>query len=157
MRALCLALAVTLAGCTTADFATTGAGVPPRSKQVSTAGGALQSVNAERRRRGLPALRWDGKLARAASGHAADMATNRYFSHKGRDGSALGDRLKRSGFVACFGAENIAVGQTSVEQVMREWMQSRGHRRNILDRRAEAVGVARADGDYWVMVLGAGC
>ncbi|WP_420010693.1 CAP domain-containing protein [Tateyamaria sp.] len=51
----------------------------------------------------------------------------------------------------------MAFGQQSLPAVMTAWMNSSGHRKNILSRKAKSVGVARATGDRWVMVLGASC
>ncbi|MEL6888135.1 MAG: CAP domain-containing protein [Pseudomonadota bacterium] len=117
----------------------------------------LQSVNAERARAGRAALIYDDRLEAVARAHGQDMAQAGFFSHTGSDGSDIGDRLRRGDVPFCFAAENIAQGQRSLSEVMRGWMGSRGHRRNILDRRAAAVGVARAPGNRWVMVLAAPC
>lgn len=117
----------------------------------------LAAVNAERAAKGRPTVAWNAKLEAAARAHAEDMAAQGYFSHTGRDGSEFTDRIKRAGYRACFWAENIAQGQRDIATVMAAWMDSRGHRRNILHRRAADVAVARAEGNIWVMVLGAPC
>lgn len=117
----------------------------------------LAAINAERASKGRPAIDWNTKLEAAARGHAEDMAAKGYFDHKSLDGSEFTDRIAREGYRACFWAENIAQGQRDVAGVMKAWMNSRGHKRNILHRRAKEVAVARADGDIWVMVLGAPC
>ena len=117
----------------------------------------LQAVNAERAQAGRAALVYDDRLEAVAGAHGQDMAQAGFFSHTGSDGSDIGDRLRRGGVSFCFAAENIAHGQRSLSAVMDGWMGSRGHRRNILDRRAAAVGVARAQGNRWVMVLAAPC
>ncbi|MEM8655629.1 MAG: CAP domain-containing protein [Pseudomonadota bacterium] len=117
----------------------------------------LAAVNAERATQGRAPLVYDTKLEAAARVHAQDMVAAGLFSHTGSDGSDIGLRLERVGYRYCFGAENIAAGQRSLTEVMASWMASRGHRRNILHRRAEAVGVARGPGNHWVMVLAAPC
>ncbi|MEO0670104.1 MAG: CAP domain-containing protein [Pseudomonadota bacterium] len=117
----------------------------------------LQAVNAERAQAGRAALIYDDRLEAVARAHGRDMAQAGFFSHTGSDGSDIGNRLRRGGVPFCFAAENIAQGQRSLNEVMRGWMGSRGHRRNILDRRAVTVGVARAPGNRWVMVLAAPC
>ncbi|WP_299150610.1 CAP domain-containing protein [uncultured Tateyamaria sp.] len=117
----------------------------------------LAAVNAERAAKGRSALIYDAQLEAAAVAHAQDMARAGFFSHTGSDGSNIGVRLKRVGYPFCFGAENIAAGQRSLNQVMAAWMGSTGHRKNILHRKAEAVGVAQGPGNRWVMVLGARC
>ena len=118
---------------------------------------ALNAINAERSAQGRSALVWDGKLEQAAQTHAQDMARKGYFSHTAPNGSTMSDRIKQAGYRACFAAENIAKGQRDLAQVMQSWMGSRGHRNNILNRKARAVGLAKAPGDVWVMVLGSPC
>lgn len=118
---------------------------------------ALAAVNAERNAKGRAALVYDDRLEAAALAHARDMAARNFMSHTGSDGSTLAKRLKRAGYKYCFGAENIAVGQPNLSRAMVAWMNSSGHRKNILSRKAEAMGFARAQGNRWVMVFGAQC
>ncbi|WP_234423593.1 CAP domain-containing protein [Tateyamaria sp. Alg231-49] len=117
----------------------------------------LAVVNNARAAEGRSALVYDARLETAARAHGEDMAAQGFFSHTGSDGSDIGTRLRRVDYGFCFGAENIAAGQKSLVDVMAAWMQSRGHRRNILHRKAKAVGIARVTGDRWVMVLAAPC
>lgn len=117
----------------------------------------LGTVNAQRSANGRASLTYDRRLEAVARAHAQDMATRGFFGHVGSDGSDLGKRLKRSGERYCFGAENVAYGQKSLATVMTAWMNSGGHRKNILHRKADSVGLARASGDRWVMVLGSRC
>lgn len=117
----------------------------------------LAAVNNVRAGEGRAPLVYDTRLEAAARAHGEDMATQGFFSHSGSDGSDVAVRLRRVGYVFCFGAENIAAGQRSLDEVMAGWMASRGHRRNILHRSAQAVGVARVTGNRWVMVLAAPC
>mmetsp|Transcript_23745 Transcript_23745/g.42569 ORF Transcript_23745/g.42569 Transcript_23745/m.42569 type:complete len:141 (-) Transcript_23745:1369-1791(-) len=124
---------------------------------ASANSGILAAVNAERQANGRAALSYDSKLEAAAAAHAKDMARHGFMSHTGSDGSDLAKRLKRAGYKYCFGAENVAFGQQSLPAVMTAWMNSSGHRKNILNRKATSVGLARATGDRWVMVLGAPC
>jgi uncharacterized protein YkwD len=119
--------------------------------------GMLAAINAERKAKGRAALSYDTRLAAAAEVHAKDMARHGFMSHTGSDGSDVGKRMSRAGYKFCFGAENVAFGQGSFPAVMTAWMNSSGHRQNILHRKAKAVGVARATGDRWVMVLAAPC
>ncbi len=117
-------------------------------------GGAAQGqTNAMRANAGLQPLRVSGALTRAAAEHARDMAQNRFFSHTGSDGSGIGDRARGAGYGFCFIAENIAQGQSSVDQVLTGWMASTGHRRNILSEGAREFALVR-EGNIWVMVLG---
>ncbi len=124
---------------------------------VSADPAVLAAVNAERAAQNRAPLIYDSALEAAARAHAQDMAQAGFFDHTGSDGSDIGQRLTRAGYRFCFGAENIAAGQRDLTEVMAGWMASRGHRRNILHRRAEAVGLAQAPGNLWVMVLAAPC
>ncbi|WP_299282478.1 CAP domain-containing protein [uncultured Tateyamaria sp.] len=117
----------------------------------------LAAVNAERAAKGRSALAYDAQLEAAAAAHAQDMARAGFFSHTGSDGSDISVRLQRVGYPFCFGAENIAAGQRSLNEVMAAWMGSPGHRKNILHRKAEEVGLAQGPGNHWVMVLGTRC
>jgi len=119
--------------------------------------GVLAAINAERLSNGRTALVYNKRLEAAARAHALDMAKRGFFSHTGSDGSDVGKRMKRAGYKYCFGAENVAFGQKSLSAVMAAWMKSSGHRKNILNRKVESVGLARATGDRWVMVLAASC
>ena len=118
---------------------------------------ALAAVNAQRAEAGRSALIYDMRLEAAARAHAEDMARAGFFGHTGSDGSDISQRLDRVGYQYCFGAENIAAGQRTLLEVMAAWMDSPGHRKNILHRKAKAVVVVRVDGNRWVMVLAAPC
>jgi uncharacterized protein YkwD len=117
----------------------------------------LTRVNAERAKAGCKAVVLDPRLTAAASGHAQDMATNNYFSHTSRDGRTFVDRIKAQGYPVPR-SENIAAGQPTVTAVMDAWMASAGHRANILDCSAVAMGAASANGGsygiYWVQDFG---
>jgi uncharacterized protein YkwD len=117
----------------------------------------VKLTNDARVRNGCSALRTDAKLTAAARAHSADMAKANYFSHTGRDGSTFVARAKRAGYNSAIG-ENIAWGYRTPAAVMDGWMNSSGHRANILNCRAKAVGVGvakKADGTpYWTQVFG---
>ena len=118
--------------------------------------GAL--LNAARAENGLPPLSPNAKLAAAARVHAKDMARGGFFSHVGSDKTKPSQRVTAQGYRYCFVAENIAQGWKTPEHVMQGWMDSAGHRSNNLSTKATEYGAARANGDYWVLVLGrAGC
>lgn len=114
-------------------------------------------VNTERAKAGCPAVHTDERLRTAARGHSVDMATYGYFSHTGRDGSSPWDRARRAGYDQAIG-ENIAYGYRTPAEVMRGWMNSDGHRANILNCAARAIGnglAYRADGTpYWTQMFG---
>jgi uncharacterized protein YkwD len=114
----------------------------------------LALVNRERGTAGCAPLAADDRLAAAARAHAVDMSANDYFSHVSQDGRSFVDRSKAKGYPDP-AAENIAKGQRTAEEVMRAWMDSPGHRANILDCNLKALGVGfTAKGYYWVQDFG---
>lgn len=120
----------------------------------------LRLTNAERQRAGLPPLRFSAQLGRAAQSHAADMVARRFFSHTGSNGSSTVERATAVGYRYSFLGENIAAGAATPEDTIRQWMQSPGHRRNILDANFTEIGFGymSASADryryYWVQVFG---
>ncbi|GAA2213944.1 hypothetical protein GCM10009850_094080 [Nonomuraea monospora] len=131
---------------------------------VSSVGSALENevvrlTNAERAKGGCRALTHDAKLRRAAFGHSADMAENDYFDHDSQDGRDMMDRIRATGFGGSAWAENIAMGQRSAAAVVRDWMNSDGHRQNIMNCTYTHIGVGAAkDGKgqiYWTQDFGA--
>jgi uncharacterized protein YkwD len=110
-------------------------------------------LNAERARHGLRPLRLDRRLSRAARGHSEDMARHDYFDHTSRDGASFIDRIRRTGYLAGARgwrvAENIAWGTahlSSPRAITRAWMNSPGHRANILDGSYREIGIGVASG-----------
>jgi uncharacterized protein YkwD len=120
----------------------------------------LQLTNAQRRQAGLPALRLSSQLGQAAQAHAQDMARNNIFSHTGSNGSSMVDRVKATGYSYSAIAENIAAGDPNPEATIRQWMNSPGHRRNILNRNYTEIGFGYVAAPntryrhYWVQVFG---
>lgn len=118
----------------------------------------LTAINAERQAKGLAPLRQDTRLQEAAQSHACDSATRNRMGHDGSDGSDLADRATRAGYGYREIAENVAQGYPTPQSVTKGWMNSPGHRRNILMRRATDAGLGvalGADGDlHWVLNLG---
>ncbi len=117
-------------------------------------------VNRERRLVGLYDLAWDDRLGLAARGHAEDMAFQNYFSHVSLDGRTPGDRITAAGYSWNACGENIAAGQMTPEEVMASWMNSAGHRANILTNTFCDIGVGYAYAPsssyrtYWVQNFG---
>jgi uncharacterized protein YkwD len=116
---------------------------PPTS--AGTGGSKAEDVvirltNQERAKAGCPALRMDSRLRTAARLHSKDMATQNYFSHTSLDGDSFVDRIKQAGYPNP-GAENIALGYQTAAAVMQGWMNSDGHRANILNCGLRAIGV----------------
>jgi uncharacterized protein YkwD len=128
---------------------------PPRREPVAvsgTMGEVISLTNQRRRDAGCGDLAPDGRLARAAQAHASDMNENGYFDHVSRDGRRFEQRVRAAGYPRP-GAENIAKGQTSASQVVREWMASPSHRSAMLTCAFTTIGVARS-GNYWVQEFG---
>ena len=117
---------------------------------------AFELVNAERQRRGLRPLAWDGGLTRLARYHSENMARGRFLSHVDRDGL---DLKARAGVVGLHGwrtlGENIAYNQGYPDPTafaVERWMISEKHRENAMNGEYThaAVGIARAsDGTYY--------
>jgi uncharacterized protein YkwD len=107
-----------------------------------------------------PALAWDTRLENVAAQHAADMATNNYFSHTGRDGSTPAQRVTRAGYPWRMTGENIAAGQLSPEAAVTGWIKSPGHCENLMNAGYTEMGVAAAVnpaskmGLYWAQEFG---
>ncbi|KAI9018875.1 CAP domain-containing protein [Hyaloraphidium curvatum] len=112
-------------------------------------------TNLERQKAGLRPLRYNQILSNAAKAHTDDMSSKGFMSHVGSDGSSPWDRFARAGFTNMrTGGENVAAGQTSEDQVMRDWMNSPGHRANILSPDFTLFGWART-GNYWAQEFAA--
>ena len=129
---------------------------PPLPAATPLSAAVIDLVNAERAGRGLAPMVWDQRLELAAQRHSDDQAAMRQMSHTGSDGSSLAERLARVGFSSRASGENVATGQTSAASVMSAWMNSPGHRANILSSNTRlGVGFAAgADGrTYWTQVF----
>jgi uncharacterized protein YkwD len=117
----------------------------------------LAAHNLERKKEGRGPLKLSEKLTRAALAHAKDMAEHHKLDHTGTDKSTVSVRVKRQGYAYIVVGENIADGQHNVDDVMTTWMESPGHRANILADFTE-MGAARVKDDegvnYWCVDLG---
>jgi len=129
--------------------------IAARAGEVSEDALAASTVcllNVERTERGLRGLRVNGRLSAAAQRHTSDMVRRRYFSHTSRSGSDMGDRIRSQGYLS--GArswmlgENLAWGsgeRSTPRSIVRAWMDSPGHRRNILTARFREIGIGVVD------------
>jgi uncharacterized protein YkwD len=106
-------------------------------------------VNQQRSKRRLRRVRLNGRLSRAAARHAKDMVRRDYFSHTSPSGSTFLQRIKVTGYVqrarAWSVGENLAWGsgdRSTPRSIVRAWMNSPGHRANILNGRFREVGIA---------------
>jgi hypothetical protein len=120
----------------------------------------LRLTNFVRQKAGLPALRLSTRLGQVALNHARDMAANNYFSHTGLNGSQSWDRAKAAGYHYSYIAENISAGHATPRKTILSWMNSPGHRKNILNPNYTEIGFGYAYSNaskykyYWVQVFG---
>jgi uncharacterized protein YkwD len=122
----------------------------------------LTLLNKDRSDNGLSALELDPLLCTVAQGHAQDMIDNNYFSHYNLDGWSPFDRMSYYGVDFGSAGENIAAGQDSPSAVETAWMNSPGHKANILGSsyRKVGLGIVQANGGnmyapgyYWVQAF----
>ncbi|MET7750932.1 CAP domain-containing protein [Micromonospora sp. NPDC005367] len=134
-----------------------GATNPPSGNVSAQAREVVDLVNAERAKAGCKALSIDDKLMTAAQRHSQDQADHKNMSHTGSDGSDPGDRIERVGYQWRTYGENVAWNQKTPAAVMDAWMNSPGHRANILNCAFTeiGVGIASSNGPYWTQVFAA--
>ncbi|MBX9387088.1 CAP domain-containing protein [Streptomonospora nanhaiensis] len=123
-------------------------GAPP-----SLAAAVVEIANDERADAGCAPLRVDPRLTAASQNHADDMAERDYMAHETPEGVGPQERAEEAGYSAWSG-ENVAAGYSSAEAVMDGWMNSPGHRANILDCGNTEIGVGVTDG-MWAQNFGA--
>lgn len=133
-------------------------GVDPFALEV------LNLTNQERSNAGLQPLSLNPQLNRAAEGHSESMALDDFFSHTGADGSTPFERIRAEGYEYQTAAENVAAGYATPADVVEGWMNSPGHRANILNGSLTELGVgyyylANDTGTinynhYWTQVFG---
>ncbi|MER7543648.1 CAP domain-containing protein, partial [Spirillospora sp. NPDC127506] len=122
-----------------------GGGTPSSGGSSSSEAAVVSLTNAERAKQGCEPLRVDSRLVVAARKHSADMAANNYFDHTSRNGDSPWKRMEDAGYPSP-GAENIAKGYPTAAAVVKGWMNSPGHRANILNCGLRAIGVGMASG-----------
>lgn len=109
----------------------------------------VELTNEERAKYGLQPLVLSDSLCKAAQEHANDMSSKNYFSHTSQDGRTVPDRIKKYISNYNYAGENIAYGYESPESVVQCWMNSKGHKANILEPNFMYIGVGYSD-SYWV-------
>ncbi len=111
----------------------------------------VRLTNAERAKGGCGPLKHDARLHAAALGHSKDMSANNYFDHDSLDGRDVADRVNAAGFSWTAVGENIAMGYPTAAAVVKGWMNSPGHRQNIMNCSYTHIGVgyAKSGGPYW--------
>ncbi|NDU77667.1 RNA polymerase, partial [Actinomadura sp. DSM 109109] len=135
----------------------------PAPRSTAPGGGTLAQrvvslANAERARNGCGALTVDSRLQAAAQGHSADMVARGFFDHTNPSGKDPGDRITAAGYRWSTYGENIAAGQRTPAAVVSAWMNSPGHRANILNCRFKNIGVGvalKSGSPYWTQNFGA--
>ncbi|MFP3916789.1 SafA/ExsA family spore coat assembly protein [Lysinibacillus telephonicus] len=114
----------------------------------------IRLVNVERANAGLPALKYDWELARVAEHKSQDMHDKKYFSHTSPTYGSPFTMMKNYGITYKSAGENIAQGQRTAQEVVNAWMNSAGHRANILNSNYTHIGVGYvADGNYWTQMF----
>ncbi|MRG27861.1 hypothetical protein GIJ05_06750 [Laceyella tengchongensis] len=125
----------------------------PTSNPSSFETQVVQLVNQERTRRGYKPLQMDAKLSQVARLKSEDMRDNNYFSHQSPTYGSPFDMMRKFGIQYTYAGENIAAGQQTPQDVMNSWMNSPGHRSNILNPNYTTIGVGFAKGGsygtYW--------
>ncbi|WP_433657677.1 CAP domain-containing protein [Nocardia sp. CA-128927] len=123
----------------------------------SAADEVVSLTNNERAKAGCAPLKAESHLTQAAQGHSEDMAAGGFMDHNSSKGDP-GDRISAAGYKAQTWAENIAAGQRSASEVVNSWMNSAGHRANILNCGLKDIGVGYAKGGngtaYWTQDFG---
>ena len=132
---------------TTDETTSTTESVSAYEKEVVTL------TNKERTKRGLKPLTLDTELSKMARDKSKDMVANHYFDHQSPTYGSPFDMMKRYGISYSYAGENIAAGQKTPEDVVEAWMNSEGHRENILNPNFTKIGVGYVQGgsygSYW--------
>jgi uncharacterized protein YkwD len=147
--ALLLALTAMLAPAGAQAQGCANTNVKPTRGNIEVVRGAILCLhNAERARHGLPALRESARLRRAAVRHSTHMVDAHFFDHTTPGGATMLDRIRSTGYTSGARAwsigENIAWGSgrlATAAQIERAWMNSAGHRANILQRSFREIGI----------------
>ncbi|MFG6118833.1 MULTISPECIES: CAP domain-containing protein [Thalassobacillus] len=114
----------------------------------------VELTNQERQKQGLEPLKADAELSKVARDKSKDMATNGYFSHNSPTHGSPFDMMKAYGIDYRTAGENIAKGQRSPEEVVNGWMNSEGHRKNIMNPNFTHIGVGYVEnGNVWTQMF----
>jgi uncharacterized protein YkwD len=150
-RVLALLLPLLLAACQSASLLDLGSG-----SSVAASREGLEHISQIRSANGLPQMRADRQLEQAARRQAGYMAQARRMAHDTGRGRDFASRMRRDD-VRPTAAENIAHGRMPMPQVFSMWMNSEGHRRNMLNPDYGRFGLAYAEGEggrrYWALVM----
>ncbi|MBE9010682.1 CAP domain-containing protein [Pseudanabaenaceae cyanobacterium LEGE 13415] len=140
--------------------------LPPAAIDTEFINEVVDLTNQFRAENGLAPLTPNPELQSAAQGHSEAMAELDFFSHDGIDGSDLSDRTRAEGYSARLIGENIAAGQPTPETVVQDWIDSPGHRENLLRPEFTEIGVGFVNLEedpgnlnfrtYWTQNFGSG-
>lgn len=133
---------------TTTDVETTTEALS--SEEAAMVNEILDIHNKIRAEYGLGSLTLDSRLSAAATAHAKDMVEKGYFSHNSEDGTSFDQRIRRYVTDYSMLGENIAMGDMTAEEVMDVWMDSEGHRANILNENYTHIGIGYCDNCFVV-------
>ncbi|MFC0333023.1 CAP domain-containing protein [Paenibacillus sepulcri] len=121
---------------------------PGTVSQSEFASQVVTLVNQERSKAGLSSLQSDALLTKVATAKAKDMYDNNYFDHNSPTYGSPFDMMKQFGVSYNYAGENIAKGQRTPQEVMTAWMNSAGHKANILGANYKKIGVAYYNGEW---------
>lgn len=112
-------------------------------------------INQDRQKQGVPALKFDSKIAAVARAHSADMRDRNFYDHVNPDGRNFSDRLRTAGISFRIAGENLALMTNILDPATAansEFLKNEIHRSNLMNRRYTrvGVGVARAGSKYWI-------
>ncbi len=140
---------------TTTPGTTTAPGTPAAGGTVdATEARVVELTNAERRKNGLRDLQVDNSLANAAQAKSNDMLSKNYFSHTSPTYGSPFDMMRSFGISYSYAGENIAKGQRSADEVVKAWMNSPGHRANILNGNFTHIGIGHTSSqNYWTQMF----
>jgi uncharacterized protein YkwD len=133
-------------------FPTSPQTTSPAQSPSDMVSAVLSEVNKFRAQNGLAALRLDDRLNQAAQLHSNDMAAHNTMSHNCQNGTTPSQRITNAGYSWHAIAENVATGQTTAQQVVQAWINSAGHRANMLKTDIKDVGIG-FNHNYWTLDL----
>lgn len=126
----------------------------PTSDNSSYVQQVIDLTNAQRSKNGLPALKADTQLSGVAQRKSVDMQQNNYFSHTSPTYGSPFDMMRDFGVTYKSAGENIAQGQRTPQEVVNAWMNSEGHRKNILSSSFTHIGVGyEKTGNHWTQMF----
>ena len=131
--------------------------IPSATSTAALENEVIRLTNAERTKRGLPALKTNWQLSRCARYKSQDMINKNYFAHQSPTYGSPFDMIESFGISMAAGGENIAMGQRTPQEVVTAWMNSPGHRSNILSTAYTEIGVGLAKSKngtcYWTQMF----